>query len=170
MDAVEFIRSLAASTREWRERALQYLQEEGCNDLAYRPKSGMSSIGWLLAHQGAAYDYVLNILISGRQPKNPDLFFSYRGDSNDPGDWSGTSLQEINEYFDTVESDFLTWLEHAADDELNRMLEGPETPQYFRGKRVIDAVADMFAHLNHHNGHLNAIKGDWYQQKGNLQS
>ena len=164
MDVVELVNSLALSTRAWRERTLQTLIKEGCSDLSYRPKSGMSSIGWLLAHQGAAYDYILNMLIKGGSPKNPPMFYAYRGDSSDPGDWAGTPLQEINEYFDSVESDFLSWFEQASDEELSRRLEGPNTPQYFHGKRTIDAIADMFAHLNHHNGHLSSIKGDWCKQ------
>ncbi len=164
MNVLEVVKSLAASTRAWRERALQTLYEEGCNDLAYRPRSGMSSTGWLLAHQGAAYDYTLNMLIKGKPPKNPDLFYAYRGDSTDPGDWRETPLHEINDYFDSVENDLLSWFEKASDDELSRRLEGPNTPQYFQGMRVIDAIADMFAHLNHHNGHLSAIKGDWCHQ------
>jgi hypothetical protein len=165
MDIVEFVRSMAASTRAWREIALQTLQEGGRSNLGYRPKSRMSSVGWLLAHQGAAYDYTLNLLIKGESPKNPDLFYSYRGDRNDPGDWAGTAIHEINDYFDSVEKDLLSWIERATDDELNRSLEGSDTPQYFHGKRVIDAIADMFAHLNHHNGHLSAVRGDWCQQK-----
>ncbi|MDH4212713.1 MAG: DinB family protein [Candidatus Thorarchaeota archaeon] len=165
MNVAVMTKSLAAATRAWRERILRELQEEGCSDLSYRPRSGMSSIGWLLAHQAAAYDYTLNMLLKGKPPKNPELFYSYRGDSSDQGDWKGTALQEINEYFDTVESDFLTYFEQASDKELTRILEGPSIPQYYHGKRVIDAIADTFAHLNHHNGHLSAIKGDWCRQK-----
>ena len=167
MDVADLIKSLASTTRAWRERALQNLQEEGCSDLSYRPRSGMSSIGWLLAHQAAAYDYTLNMLIKGEPPKNPNLFFAYRGDSSDKGDWKGTSLQEINDYYDLTEKDLLAWFEQASEKELNRILEGPGTPQYYQGKRVIDAIADTFAHLNHHNGHLSAIKGDWCKQEEN---
>ncbi|MFW9965042.1 MAG: hypothetical protein ACFFCX_15840 [Candidatus Sifarchaeia archaeon] len=94
-------------------------------------------------------------------PKNPELFYAYRGDINDKGDWVGTSLQEINAYFDFVESDFLIYFDRASDKELNRLFEGDNCPEYFRGMRVIDAIADMFAHLNHHNEHLSAIRGDW---------
>jgi uncharacterized damage-inducible protein DinB len=164
MNVAYFIKSQASATRAWRERIFRELQEEGCRDLSHRPKSGMSSIGWLLAHQAAAYDYTLNMLILGNAPKNPELFYSYRGDSSDQGEWKGTSLQEINEYFDIVENDFLTYFEQASDKELTRKLEGPNVPQYYHGMRVIDAIADTFAHLNHHNGHLSAIKGDWCRQ------
>jgi hypothetical protein len=165
MDAIELIRSLAAATREWREDALQELQNEGCGDLSHRPRSGMSAVGWLLAHQAAAYDYTLNMLILGNPPKYPDLFYLYRGDRADKGEWAGTPLQEINDYFNSAESDFLKWSEQASDKELNRILEGSNIPQYYAGRRVIEAIADTFAHLNHHNGHLNAIKGDWQRQK-----
>ena len=165
MNVVELVKSLVGTTRAWRERVLRNLQEEGCHDLSYRPKSGMSSLGWLLAHQAVAYDYTLNMLIKGNPPKVPDLFYAYRGDSSDNGEWKGTSLQEINDYYDIAENDFLTWFEQASDKELNRILEGINTPQYYQGKRVIDAIADTFVHLNHHNGHLSAIKGEWCQQE-----
>ncbi|MHA2209868.1 MAG: hypothetical protein ACXABV_11900, partial [Candidatus Thorarchaeota archaeon] len=65
MNIADLVKSLAASTRAWREYALSSLQEEGCTDLSFRPKSGMSSLGWVLAHQGAAYDYALNMLLKG---------------------------------------------------------------------------------------------------------
>ena len=165
MHVVDLIEGMIASTRAWRERAFHNLQENGCNDLSYRPRSGMSSIGWLLAHQAAAYDWTLNMLIKGNPPKNPDLFYSYRGDSEDKGDWAGTSLQEINDYYDSIESDFLTYIKRASDNEFNRILEGPNTPQYYHGMRVIEAIADTFAHLNHHNGYLSAISIDWHRQE-----
>ncbi len=163
MNVADLVKGLVASTRAWRERALRNLQECGCSDLSYRPRSGMSSIGWLLVHQAAAYDWTLNMLIKGNPPKNPDLFYSYRGDGDDKGDWAGTSLQEISDYYDSIESDFLAWYEQASDKELNRILEGPSIPQYYHGMRVIEAIADTFAHLNHHNEHLSAIRGDWCQ-------
>ena len=165
MEVKDVIRSLAKATRSWRERVVDDLIERGCNNLSYRPCTGMSAFGWLLAHQGAAYDYTLNMLIKGGSPKHPDLFYSYRGDSSDNGDWKGTPIDEINAYFDSVETDFLSWLENVSMDELGRVLEGSDIPDYYRGKRVMDAITDMFAHLNHHNGHLNAIKIDLYKHK-----
>ncbi len=165
MNVVDLVKGLVASTRAWRERAFRNLHENGCNDLSYRPRSGMSSIGWLLAHQAAAYDWTLNMLIKGNPPKNTNLFYSYRGDGEDRGDWAGTSLQEINDYYDSVECDFLTWFEQASDNELNRILESPSAPKYYHGMSVIEAIADTFAHLNHHNGHLSAIRGDWCRQE-----
>jgi len=165
MDSIDVIRSLVSTTRAWRERVVHELEETGFKDLAYRPCTGMSAYGWLLAHQGAVYDYNLNMLIRGGEPKYPDMFYSYRGDRTDNGDWKGTTLDDINNYFDSTERDFLEWIEHASEKELNRTLEGPNTPRYYHGKRIIDALTDMFAHLNHHNGHLSAIKGDWIQKQ-----
>ncbi len=165
MDAVDVIRGLVSSTRAWRESVIHELEEMGFNDLAYRPCTGMSAYGWLLAHHGAVYDYNLNILIQGGEPKYPDMFYSYRGDSTDNGEWKGTSLDDINEYFDSTERDFLLWLESTPEEELSRTLDGPEVSQYYKGKRVIDALTDMFAHLNHHNGHLSTIKGDWTRKQ-----
>ena len=165
MEVRMFVTSLATATRAWRERTIAELQDLGCTDLSYRPCTGMSAYGWLLAHQGAAYDYTVNMLIKQQPPKNPGMFYLYRGDSTDTGDWKGTPLDEIYSYFDSVEKDFIEWFESAADEELNRILEGPSTPEYFKGKRVMDAITDMFAHLNHHNGHLSALKVDWYRKK-----
>jgi len=165
MNVKDLVKSLVTTTRAWRERILRDLQEVGCSDLSYRPHSGMSSLGWLLAHQGAAYDYTLNMLIKGKHSKMQELFYKYRGDSNDNGDWKGTSLKEIEDYYDFVENDFLTWFEKCSDEELNRILEETNTPQYYKGMRIIDAIADTFVHLNHHNGHLSAIKGDWCRQE-----
>jgi len=165
MEVIVLIKSFVITTRAWRERLFHNLQDQGCKDLSHRPKSGMSSVGWLLGHQGAAYDYTLNMLIKGKSPKNPDMFYAYVGDSTDNGDWKGNSLEEINGYFTSVETDFLTWFEQVSDKELNRILEGPETPQFFQGMRVLEAITHMFVHLNYHNGHLSAIKGDWCQQE-----
>ena len=160
MDAIIVIRSLVKSTREWRERIVHELQDNGFHDLSYRPCTGMSAYGWLLAHQGAAYDYNLNMLILRGDSKYPDMFYAYRGDSTDNGDWKGTSLDDINNYFDSTERDFLEWIDSVSEEELSRILNGPDVPQYYQGKRIIDAIADMFAHLNHHNGHLSVIKND----------
>ena len=110
MDAIDVLRSLVTSTRSWRERVVKELQENGFQDLSYRPCTGMSAFGWLLAHQGAAYDYNLNILINGGNPRYPDMFYPYRGDSTDNGDWKETSLEDINNYFDSTERGLKTHL------------------------------------------------------------
>lgn len=165
MIVVELLRSMVESTRTWRERAYQNLQANGCNDLDYRPSTGMSAMGWLLAHQAAVYDFVLNMLIRGDSPKNSEFFYSYRGDSSDSGDWKGTSLQEIEAYYDSSESDFISWIENASAEDLTRRLDETCISQYHQGMRIIEVISDMFAHLNHHNGHLSAINGDWCRQK-----
>ena len=163
---VEFVKSMFFFTRTLRERAFRGLQKNGCNDLSFRPSTGMSSIGWLLAHQAAVYDFVLNMLIRGNPPKNPDFFDSYSGgNSANTGDWIGTPLQEIEAYYDSTESDFLFWIENTPVEELSRKLDESCESQYHQGMRIIDVISDMFAHLNHHNGHLSAIKGDWCRQK-----
>jgi hypothetical protein len=165
MSLVDFVKSMVESTRTLRERAFQSLQENGCNDLSYRPSTGISALGWLLAHQAVVYDFVLNMLIRGNPPKNPDFFYSYRGDSSDTGDWKGTPLHEIEAYYDSSENDFVFWIENTSAKELTRKLEETCISQYHQGMRIIDVISDMFAHLNHHNGHLNAIKVDWCRQK-----
>lgn len=165
MNVADSVLSMAKHTRTWRERAFEGLKENGCTDLSFRPSSGMSAMGWLLAHQAAVYDFVLNMLIRGNSPKNSDLFHSYRGDSNDNGDWKGTPLQEIEAYFDSSESDFLLYIVNASDEELNRRLDESCISEYHQGMRVIDVISDMYAHLNHHNGHLSAINGDWCKQR-----
>jgi hypothetical protein len=165
MNVADSVLSMAKHTRTWRQRAFEDLKENGCTDLSFRPSSGMSAVGWLLAHQATVYDFVLNMLIRGGSPKNPHLFRSYRGDSRDNGDWKGTPLQEINAYFDSSESDFLLWVVNASDKELNHRLDESCISEYHQGMRVIDTISDMYAHLNHHNGHLSAIKGDWCKQK-----
>ncbi len=162
MSSVDVIKSIAKFTRVLRERALQRLQDNGCTDLSFRPSTGMSSIGWLLVHQAVVYDFVLNILIKGTDLKHPDLFNTYGGSHRDQGDWKGTT-HEIEYYFDTAERDFLSWIDSTSDVELNRRLDESCPSQYHQGMRVLDVISDMFAHLNHHNGHLSAINGDWCQ-------
>ena len=165
MTVIDFVKSMVDSTRTFRERAFKSLQENGCSDLSYRPSTGMSAMGWLLAHQAAVYDFVLNMQIRGNPPKNPDFFYSYRGDSSDTGDWKGTPLQEIEAYYDSAESDFIYWIESTTVEELNGKMDESCPSPYHRGMRLINVISDMFAHLNHHNGHLSAIDGDWCRQK-----
>ncbi|MHA2432995.1 MAG: hypothetical protein ACXADO_07205, partial [Candidatus Thorarchaeota archaeon] len=105
----------------------------------------------------------LNMLIRGESPNRPDLFESYTPGTE--GDWAGTGLQEIDDYYDSSENDFLAWAEQAGKEEMSRILEGTSIPEYFRGMRVIDVIANAFVHLNHHNGHLSAIKGDWCRRE-----
>ncbi len=165
MSTVEFVKSMVKFTRTFRERSFRGLQKSGCDDLSFRLSTGMSSVGWLLAHQAAVYDFVLNMLIHGKHLKYPDFFNSYSGGDIDQGDWIGTPLQEIEAYFDSTESDFLLWIENTPVEELNRRIDESCISQYHQGMRIIDVISDMFAHLNYHNGHLSAIKGDWCRQK-----
>jgi hypothetical protein len=161
MSDVEFVKSMVAFTRTWRERAFRRLQENGCTDLSYRPTSGISAVGWILAHQAIVYDFNLNMLIRGGPPKHPDFFNAYQGDPSDNGDWKGTPLQEIENRFNSSERDFINWIENTSDEELDRRLDESCISSYHQGMRVIDVISDMFVHLNHHNGHLSAINGEW---------
>ncbi|MHA2067036.1 MAG: DinB family protein [Candidatus Thorarchaeota archaeon] len=145
---------MAKRTRIWRERAIKDFQEYRRNDLGYRPVSGMSSFGWLLAHQAAVYDYSLNVLILGESPKKPELFRKHTPGTD--GEWTGVSLQEIEDYYTSSEDALLAYANDATDEQL---LEVPEhdMPAPFRGMRVVDLIANTFVHLGHHIGHLNAI-------------
>ena len=163
MNLAYLVRSLAAYTRAWREKAARELREEGCTDLSFRPSSGMSSLGWLLAHQAVVYDFTLNVLIKGESPERPDLFNKYTPGTD--GDWADTPLEEIEAYYDSTERAFLACSAQASAEEISRVLEGTSIPEYFRGMRVVDVIANAFVHLNHHNGHLSAIRGDWGQKE-----
>ncbi len=165
MSAIEFVKRMVKFTRIFRERAFQSLKVNGCNDLSFRPSTGMSSIGWILAHQAAVYDFVLNTLILEKPLKYPDFFESYSGGDSEQGDWIETPLEEIEGYFDSTEEDFLEWVENIPHEEMYRTLDDSCVSQYHQGMPIIDVIADMFAHLNHHNGHLSAINGDWCRQK-----
>lgn len=114
----------------------------------------MSSFGWLLAHQAAVYDYSLNVLIKGGSPKSPGLFTKHTPGTD--GDWTGVSLQEIEDYYTSSEEDLLAYVKDAADEQLLLVPEH-DVPATFRGMRVIDLIANAFVHLGHHIGHLNAI-------------
>jgi hypothetical protein len=158
MDVLDFVQSMVRRTRVWRERAITGLRELGCTDLSYRPKTGMSSVGWLLAHQAAVYDFSLNMVIKGEPPKNLELFNQHIPGTS--GDYVGVSEQEIEEYYTSGESDLLAWVKDATDEDLLRTLEGEKIPKTFHGLTVIDFIANMFVHINHHNGHLNAIQNE----------
>jgi uncharacterized damage-inducible protein DinB len=146
--------SMAQRTRIWRERAIKAFQKLGNGNLGYRPASGMSSFGWLLAHQAAVYDYSLNVLIKGGSPKSPELFKAHTPGTD--GEWTGVSLQEIEDYYNTGEEALLAFIKDAADEQLITVPEH-DVPAPFRGMRVIDLIANTFVHLGHHNGHLNTI-------------
>ncbi|MHA2356048.1 MAG: DinB family protein [Candidatus Thorarchaeota archaeon] len=141
-------------TRIWRDRAVKSLQKLGCDDFGYRPESGMSSIGWLLAHQAAVYDYSLNTLILGGPPKRPELFRKHVPGTD--GEWTGISEDEIDDYYTSGEEDILEYVKDASDEQLLSVPEH-DMPATFKGMRVVDLITNTFAHLGHHNGHLNVI-------------
>ncbi len=158
MSEIEMIRHLARTTRKWRERALKGIMDAGQSDLAYRPSTGMSSLGWLIAHQAAVYDFSLNHLIQSSPPLRPDLFKAHLPGTK--GDWSGATLEEMNQYYDDCETAFLTWVENAQQSDFERVVDGENIPKFFQGMTVLEIISNLFVHLNHHNGHLSSIKGD----------
>ncbi|MDH4214006.1 MAG: DinB family protein [Candidatus Thorarchaeota archaeon] len=160
---VEFFRLSARATRQWRDMELRLITEAECTDLAYRPRSGMSSLGWVLAHQAAVYDFSLNMLIKQGPPKNKKLFSLYTPGTS--GDWVGTPLAQIQEYYDSSERDLLSWIETATEEELERRIEGGKVPSFFVGKTVREVLADTFTHLDYHTGHLTAIRKDWEKSR-----
>ncbi len=154
LDIVEFVQSMANRTRLWRERAIKSYRELGHENLGYRPDSGMSSFGWLLAHQAAVYDYSLNSLILGISPKNLEIFRSHTPGTD--GNWTGLSVEAIEEYYATSEAALLEYVKDATDEQLLTIPEH-DMPAAFKGMRIIDLIANTFAHIGHHNGHLNSI-------------
>ena len=101
----------AKSVRVWRDMEIKLLSKAGCEDLSYRPQTGMSSYGWVLAHQAAIYDFSVNMLIEQEPPMNPDLFKLYQPGT--AGEWVETPLSEIQEYFDASEANLLEWVKKA---------------------------------------------------------
>jgi uncharacterized damage-inducible protein DinB len=149
----------AEAVRKWRGTEIQRLQKVGCTDLAYRPKTGMSSLGWVLAHQAAVYDYSLNMLIKQGVSKRPDLFKIYTPGTS--GSWAGTPLEEIQEYFDECERDLLDWVKSATEKDFERIITDKSAPAFFQGMTVREVLASTFAHLNYHTGHLTALRRDF---------
>lgn len=162
MKELEIIREMVQAARSWRDRALDRNNQEGLTDLSYRPESGMSSLGWLLAHQGAVYDFSLNALILKRPPSNNSLFRNHLPGTD--GAWDGTPLTDIMEYYDSTELEFVNWLESATDEDMDRVVEGTGIPPFFQGMTVRRVISFMFTHLNHHNGHLDALRRDWQRR------
>ncbi len=159
MSEVDFIKTAAICAREWRDRVSGELAESGCTDLSYQPKSGMSSIGWVLAHQAAVLDFTLNGLIKRGSPKNPRMGNAYAPGTS--GAWDGTSLEEIHEYYDSGEYEFLEWVGKATPDDLARVIQEGEASVFFVGMTIRKLIATMFAHINYHTGHLQAAHKDW---------
>ncbi|TFG95707.1 DinB family protein, partial [Candidatus Thorarchaeota archaeon] len=128
------------------------------------PTTGMSSLGWVLAHQAAVFDFSLNMLIKGGPPKDPTLFGLYTPGTS--GDWGGTTREEIKEYYDSCEFDFLEYLGNASEDELERKIQEGKAPSFFVGKTIREVITNTFTHLDYHTGHLTAIRKDWEKSRG----
>lgn len=156
---LELIKELAQATRSWRERALEKNNQVGLTDLSVRPESGMSSLGWVLAHQGAVYDFSLNVLILRKSPSNPSFFQKHLPGTT--GEWDGTPLPRIMDYYDSAEVAFLEWIISATNEDMDRVIGGEDIPPFFRGMTVRRVISHMFTHLNHHNGQLDSLRRDW---------
>ncbi|MHA1864063.1 MAG: DinB family protein [Candidatus Thorarchaeota archaeon] len=159
MNDGELFRLAANSTRKWRDMEIRLLDKAGCTDFAYRPRTGMSSLGWVLAHQAAVYDFSLNMLIKQGPPKNEKLFKLYTPGTS--GDWADTSRDEIQNYYDSSEEDLLTWIESASEQDLERTIEEGKAPSFFVGMTVRQVITSAFTHLDYHTGHLTAIRREW---------
>ena len=165
MVKAEMFRDLAKHTRNWRDSILKQTFEDGCTDLSFRPSTGMSSLGWLIAHQAAVYDFSISVLIKNEEPLNPKLFRKYVPGTS--GDWDEeTSLETIHEYYDSSEAAFFEWLEEAESSEMSRVHDGERVPKFFAGMTIHEAICNLFVHLNYHTGHLESLRRDWMRQKG----
>jgi uncharacterized damage-inducible protein DinB len=164
MNDFELAKLAAASTRKWRDMEIRLLKEAECDDLSFRPRTGMSSLGWVLAHQAAVYDFSLNMLIKAGPPKNPKLFELYTPGTS--GDWKGTTRDEIEEYYNSCERDYLDWIKTASEEELEQVIEKGKAPSFFVGMTVREVIASAFTHLDYHTGHLTAIRKDWEKSRG----
>ena len=164
MVGAELFKGLAKHTRNWRDRILQQTFEAGCTDLSFRPSTGMSSLGWLIAHQAAVFDFSLSVLIQNEEPKNSDLFRKYIPGTS--GDWDGvTSLETMHEYYDSSEEALFEWLEGAVSSDMSRVIDGDKVPKFFVGMTIQEAICNLFVHLNYHTGHLESLRRDWMSQK-----
>ncbi len=159
MGCIQNIFLTAKSVRTWRDMEIKLLSDAGCNDLSFRPRTGMSSFGWVLAHQAAVYDFSLNMLIKQGSPMNPEFFKLYsRGTA---GEWMETPLTEIQEYFDAGEKHLLDWVEKAEPADFEKVIEEGTAPSFFIGMSHREVIANAFTHLNYHTGHLTPIRKDW---------
>ena len=156
---------LVKSTNLWRDAQLNKLDEVGCSDLAFRPRNGMSSLGWLLAHQGVVYDFIINVLIKNGNSLNEKLLKLYLPGT--VGDWDGTPLDEINKYYIACEGAFLEWIKDAPPSEFERNVDHEKAPQFFKGRTVLDLISIMITQLNYHTGHIESLRRDWESQKEN---
>ena len=163
MSDIQDIQLATKSVRVWRDTEIKLLSEAGCDDLSYRPKCGMSAFGWVLAHQAAIYDFSVNMLIEQRPPMNPELFKLYQPGTT--GEWAGTPLSEIHEYYDTSEANLLYWVRNAEPADFERVIEKGTAPSFFVGMSCREVLTNAFTHLNYHTGHLTALRKDWEKTK-----
>ncbi|MHA3963823.1 MAG: DinB family protein [Candidatus Thorarchaeota archaeon SMTZ1-45] len=159
MRDIQDIQLAAKSVRVWRDMEIKLLSEAGCNDLSYRPRNGMSALGWVLAHQAAIYDFSVNMLIEQGPPMNPGLFKLYQPGTS--GDWARTPLSEIQAYYDAAETNLFEWVQRATPEDFDRVIKKGTAPSFFVGMSCREVLTNAFTHLNYHTGHLTAIRKDW---------
>jgi len=162
MTESEFVEDSVSRIRAWREKEISKMTVSGLIDLSYRPRSEMSSFGWVLAHQAAVYDFTLNFVIKGLKKGYSGFVKIYENYlPGTSGDWEGTGILKIQEYYEYCEQSFLDWLKDANQDDFVRVINDESIPSFFVGKTVWQVISDMFCHLNYHSGHLTAIRKDW---------
>ena len=153
---IEFIKKAVQCVREWRDFVLSEMHGIGMSDLSFRSETGIPALGWILGHQAASYDFSLNLLIKGEPPKNPRMFELHKPGTS--GDWNNVPLEELEEYYDTCEQDFLEWIENATEHDMERTIQEGSAPEFFVGRTIREVIATMFTHLNYHTGHLAAMR------------
>lgn len=163
MSDIQDILLTAKSVRTWRDMEIRLISKSGCDDLSYRPRTGMSSYGWVLAHQAAIYDFSLNMLIKQGPPQYPELFKLYSPGTT--GEWMETPLTEIQEYYDASEKNLFEWAENADSTDFEKVIAEGTAPSFFVGMTHREVIANAFTHLNYHTGHLTAIRKDWERTK-----
>jgi hypothetical protein len=163
MSDIDFVRSGLKATRNWRDLILSRCNEIGLRDLSYRPRTGMSAFGWILAHQAAVFDFSLNVLVKKQAPINTEMFESYRPGTD--GSWIGTGLDEIKAYYDSGESSIIEWVDSAGTPDFEAVIEEGTAPKFFVGMTIRDVIANMFCHLSFHSGQLESLRRDWLKQK-----
>lgn len=162
MNDIQNARISAKSVRKWREMEIRLLTKAGC-DLSYRPRNGMSAYGWVLAHQAAIYDFSVNMLIKQGTLMNPEMFKLYQPGTT--GDFPGTPMAEIQDYYDKAEANLLDWVEKAKPADFEKVILEGTAPSFFVGMTYREVLTSAFTHLNYHTGHLAAIRKDWEKNK-----
>ena len=163
MTDMEFIKAGLKTIRTWRDLEFSRIRESGLADLSYRPRTGMSELGWVLAHQAAVFDFSLNVLIKGGKPTNTTLFDSYRPGTD--GTWTGVTMEEIDEYYTSGESAILEWASSVEKDEFERIIQEGTAPTFFVGMTIREVITNMFSHISYHTGQMAALGRDWLQAK-----